>query len=146
MDATLISNQETLRDIARRFEVSKDALARHRRSHLPASLVKAHEAQEVAVADDLLSQARNLQARTLSILDAAEASGEHRVALSAIREARTNLEAMSRMAGELQERPATTLVSSEWVTLRTTLLEALVPYPEARASVSVRLLELGSSS
>ncbi len=53
---------------------------------------------------------------------------------------------MSRLARELQERPVDVLVSREWLTLRTAVLEALVPYPEARASVSVRLLELESSS
>jgi hypothetical protein len=145
MDAALISGQVTLRDIGRQFNVSKDALARHKRRHLPASLLKAHEAKEAAVAGDLLSQARNLHARTLSILDRAEASGEHRVALSAIREARANIELLGRLAGELQEGPVNILISSQWLTLRTAVLEALISYPEARASVSVRLLELGNS-
>jgi hypothetical protein len=145
MDAALISGQETLRDIARRFEVSKDALTRHKGRHLPALLVKAHEAEEAAVADDLLSQVEDLQARTLRILDAAEASGEYRVALSAMREARANIELLGRLAGERREQPVNILVSPEWFSLRTTVLDALAPYSEARASVALRLLELESS-
>jgi len=146
IDVALISSQEAIRVIARRFEVSKDALARHRRTHLPASLAKAYEAEEVAVADDLLSQVRDLQAHTLGILDSAKASSDHRVALSAIREARANIELLGRLAGELQELPVNILISSQWLALRTAVLEALGPYPEARVSVAVRLLELESSS
>ena len=50
-----ILRRESLRDIARQFGLSKDAVARHK-AHLPATLVKAQEAQEVARADSLLAQ------------------------------------------------------------------------------------------
>ena len=77
------------RAVADQFDVSKDAVLRHR-PHIPATLAKSQEAAEVAHADDLLGQVRSLQARALSILDAAEATEYLRTALGAIREARGN--------------------------------------------------------
>jgi hypothetical protein len=142
IETALISGAP-LRDIAGRYGVSKSALERHKADHLPAGLAKAREAEEAARADDLLSEVRGLQARTLAILESAEASGEHRTALAAIAEARRNLELLGKLAGELDERPVVNvLVSAEWITIRTVLLEALSPYPQASAAVAERLVEL----
>src|SRR5918999_5791955 len=70
------------------YRVSKDSLSRHKANHLPAKLVMAQAAEEVAQADTLLDQVRGLQRRALEILDKAEEAGELRTALAAIREAR----------------------------------------------------------
>ena len=142
IETALISGAP-LRDIAGRYGVSKSALERHKADHLPAGLAKAREAEEAARADDLLSHVRGLQGRTLAILEAAEASGEHRTALAAIAEARRNLELLGKLAGELDEHPVVNvLVSAEWITIRTVLLEALSPYPQASTAVAERLVEL----
>jgi hypothetical protein len=71
-----------LRTIADRFSVSKTALLRHEDNHLPAHLMKAKEAEEVACADGLLTQVRYLQDRTLVILTASEEAGALRTALA----------------------------------------------------------------
>ena len=125
------------------FAVSEQALRRHKGSHLPARLVMAEKAEEVAQADDLLTQMQDLQRRTLAILEAAESTNQHRTALSAIREARSNLELLAKLLGELDERPLTNiLVSAEWVSVRTAMMEALGPYQQARIAVAERLSEL----
>ena len=145
LEGTLVAGV-SLRTIADRFAISKTALIRHKDAHLPPSLLKAKEAREEARADDLLSEVRNLQDRTLAVLEAAEASGEHRTALAAIAEARRNLELLGKLAGELDEHPVVNvLVSAEWITIRTVLLEALSPYPQASAAVAERLVELEGS-
>jgi hypothetical protein len=90
------------RSVASLYDVSEAAVRRHKANHLPASLAKAQEAEEVAQADTLLEQMRDLQQRTLTILEAAEESQQHRTALAAIREARSNLEMLARLVGELQ--------------------------------------------
>lgn len=142
IDAALISGAP-LRDIAGRHGVSKSALERHKAGHLPAHLAKAREAGEVARADDLLSQVRYLQDRTLAILTASEDTGELRTALVAIREARGNLELLAKLLGELDDAPKVSiLVSAEWVAIRAAMMEALVPYPEARSAVADALLGL----
>jgi hypothetical protein len=109
---------------------------RHQENHIPATLAKAREAEEVAHADDLLSDVRSLQARTLAILEAAEETREHRIALAAIREARSNLELLAKLLGELDERPQVNiLVSPEWLELRAVIVGALEPFTDARGAV-----------
>ena len=68
--------------------------------------MKAHEVQEVAQADDLLSQVKDLRERALRVLGAAEEAGDLRAAMGAIREARGCLELLGRVTGELVEKHA----------------------------------------
>jgi hypothetical protein len=129
--------------LSAKYRVSEDALGRHKGKHVPAKLVAAQAAEEVAQADDLLDQVRDLQRRVLAILDKAEEAGELRTALGAIREARGNLELLAKLLGELDERPVThVLVSAEWVMVRTAMMETLGRYPEARVAVAERLSAL----
>lgn len=110
-------------------------MRRHHDRHLPATLSKAHEAEEVARADNLLDRVENLQARTLAILEAAEETGELRTALGAIREARSNVELLAKLLGELDERPVVNvvLIAPE---VRDAIVQALAPYGEARLAVA----------
>jgi hypothetical protein len=119
-----------------KYRVSKDSLSRHKANHLPARLVMAQAAEEVAQADTLLDQVRDLQRRALEILDKAEEAGELRTALGAIREARGNLELLAKLLGELDERPVVNLnLSPEWLELRAVIVAALEPHSEAREAV-----------
>lgn len=129
------------REIALQFGVSHMALHRHRAHHLPAHLARAHQAAQAAQADDLLAQARHLQAKALAILDRAERAGDLRTALAAIAQARGTLELLARLLGELDERPQTNILvtSPEWLALRGRLLSALDAYPEAKAAVAEAL-------
>ena len=94
----------SLRDLAGRYSVSKTALHRHKESHLPAKLVKAREAREIAKADSLLDQVIELRDKALSILDKAEQAGDLRTALQGVREAKGCLELLARLQRELQEQ------------------------------------------
>jgi hypothetical protein len=135
IDCALVGDASN-RAVASLYDVSEASVRRHKANHLPAKLVMAAKAEEVAQADDLLEQVRNLQARTLAILEAAEHTHQHRTALSAIREARGNLELLAKLLGELDERPVLNLhVSPEWLELRAVIVGALEPYSEARGAV-----------
>jgi hypothetical protein len=131
------------RSVAKQFTLSESSVYRHKTEHLPAHLLKAREVEEVARADDLLEQVRDLQTRAFDILERAEKTGDLRTALAAISQARGNLELLGKLAGELDDRPVVNvLLSPQWVVIRTTMLEALSAYPEARSAVSGRLLKL----
>lgn len=141
-----LAEQATLRVIARRFAVSEDALQRHKSEHIPAALSLAKEAESVA-ADDLLAQVIMLQAKTLRILETAEASGTMNVALGAVREARGNIELLAKLTHQLNDRPVLNiLIAPEWLQVRAALLEALGPYPDARVAVAGRLDALGDGT
>lgn len=140
IDQALATGSGTLRNIAKQFGLSAAALLRHKRDHLPAHVAKAQEAKEVASADSLLEQMRALQAKTLSILEAAT---DPRTALAAVQQARGNLQLAAELSGKLATQPTVNvLVSVEWMTIRSAVLDALLPFAEARAAVSARLLAL----
>jgi hypothetical protein len=135
IDETLVT-RAPYRSVAKRFGLSESAVYRHKTEHLPAHLLKAKEVEEVAQADDLLDQVRNLQAHALDILERAEKAGDLRTALAAISQARENLELLGKLAGELDERPVVNLnVSPEWIELRTVIVRALDAHPQARGTV-----------
>src|SRR5918999_6011080 len=135
IDRALVGDASN-RSVASLYDVSEAAVRRHKANHLPAKLVMAERAAEVAQADDLLGQMQDLQQRTLAILEAAESAKQHRTALSAIREARSNLELLAKLIGELDDRPQiNVLVSPEWLELRAVIVGALEPHSEARGAV-----------
>ena len=146
IDEALVSGS-ALSALSAKYRVSEDALGRHKANHLPAKLVMAQAAEEVAQADTLLGQVRSLQQRALDILDKAEEAGELRTALGAIREARGNLELLAKLLGELDDRPQiNVLVSPEWLELRAVIVGALDPHPEARGAVLAAIEGLGNGS
>ena len=136
----------SLRDLAGRYSISKTALHRHKDGHLPAKLVKAQEAREIAKADTLLDQVAGLRDKALSILAKAEQAGDLRTALQGVREAKGCLELLARLQGELQEQATVNiLINPQWLSLRTVILEALDRYPEARQAVARALREVESN-
>jgi hypothetical protein len=136
VDRALVEGVSAAEISGRYRTVGERAVRRHRSNHLPAKLVMAEKAAEVAQADNLLDQVGDLQRRALAILDMAEKAGELRTALSAIREARGNLELLAKLLGDLDERPVVNLnVSPEWLELRAVIVTALAPHPEALGAV-----------
>jgi hypothetical protein len=135
------------RSAASLYDVSEAAVRRHKANHLPAKLAMAEQAAEVTEASNLLAQVQDLQDRALAILDKAEGTGDLRTALSAIREARGNLELLAKLLGELDNRPVLNFhVSPEWLELRTVIVGALEPYSEARGAVLRALERPGNGS
>jgi hypothetical protein len=133
------------RSIAKRFGLSESAVYRHKTEHLPVHLSKARAANEVAQADNLLDQVRNLQGHALDILERAEKTGDLRTALAAISQARGNLELLGKLAGELDERPVVNLIlSPQWLELRTVIVGALEPHPAAHRAILRALESVGN--
>ncbi|MCF6096778.1 hypothetical protein L1766_07175 [Thermovorax subterraneus] len=134
---------ESLRNIAKHFSVNFTALYRHKEKHLPAELIKSHEAQEVAQASTLLEQITDLRDRALRILEKAEKAGKLKTALEGIKEARGCLELLAKLQGELaQEGTINITISPQWLEIRAVILKALEPYPEARIKLAEALKEV----
>jgi hypothetical protein len=110
-------------------------------------IAKAKEAEEVNRGESLLKQIKYLQMKALAILKTSEASGDLRTALKAIREARGNLELLAKLQGELaQEGSMNIVLSPSWISLRTVILKALEPYPEAKLQLAEKLREIDYES
>jgi hypothetical protein len=129
------------RRIASHYGVSERAVRHHLREHLPALLALARDAERASRADSLLDRIEALQSRLLAILEATEETHDHRVALSAIREARANLELIGEVTRELDRAGTINLaLNPEWLEIRGVIIAALEPHPAARDSV-LRALE-----
>ena len=114
-----IVRRESLRDVARQYGLSKDAVARHK-THLPAALVKAQAAQEVARADSLLAEVCRQEAlfdeldqTAKAIQESAAEESDRRGVLDAIgvrgslaHKRRPYMELRGRMTGELLDSQA----------------------------------------
>lgn len=94
-----------LRDIAGHFGVSRAALTRHK-AHIPEKLLKAHEIEEQASAENLLGELLKLKSKAEGILDAAENKGDLKTALTALKEVRDTLRLLFEVADykKLDER------------------------------------------
>ena len=89
------------RTVAERFEISPPSLYRHWQGHLPATLLKARDVQDVAHADNLMAQLQSLQQKALEILARAEGTGDLRSALAALRALRGTVELTAKLTGQM---------------------------------------------
>ncbi len=135
----LLLCSDSYRDIARQFDVSKDALARHKESHIPEELLKSSNVKEIAKADTLLDQLKEVREKTLSLLDKAESAADTRVygaPVAYLKEVREQIKLLAELEGRLAAQPQVNiLVNPEWIQLRTLIINALEPYPEAREAI-----------
>ena len=104
LDRELVANQRPYRSIAQDFAVSPDSVFRHQRDHLPKLLLQAEGAKDIAQADDLLAQLKQLNGKARELAAKAESAGDYRTALMAIRELTRLLELTAKLTGELDER------------------------------------------
>ena len=102
IDTALLSGQ-SLRVVASRFESSLGSVQRHK-EHVAPALALAHEAAEVADADDLLSKVRGLEADARRIGAAAEKAGDLRTALQGVREQTRIIELLVDLAARIADQ------------------------------------------
>jgi hypothetical protein len=142
INEALVIQKVANRRIAAQYDLSEQAIRRHR-EHIPEMLAQASRAEEVAQADSLLDRLEDLQRRTEAVLDEVEGTGNHFATLGAIREMRRNLELIGEVTKELNRQPTINLtLNPEYLELRSAILVALEPHPDAAESVSRAMLEI----
>jgi len=85
------------RAVAGQYGLAATSVERHRENHLPAKLLRAHQARELSTATELLHRALRYEQRAQRILDTAEEGGDLGMALRAITTARNTLALLVRM-------------------------------------------------
>jgi len=147
IDQALVNGEASTAVAARYFTVSGQPLGRmsvqrHKDEHLPLRLVKAAEQEDVRAALDITAQLKAINGASLQVLAAARSANDGELALKAVDRVLRQIELQAKLLGELDERPQLHLhLSPEWHQVRALLLEALAPYPEARAAVAARLVD-----
>ena len=143
IDTELATGHVVNRRIAARTGLAETSVRRHAANHLPATLVAAAEAEDVAHAIDVLGQLRAINAATLAVLADARKRGDGDLALKAVDRVQRQIELQAKLLGELEERPTVNvLVAPEWLQIRAALLDVLWAYPDARTAVAARLVAL----
>jgi transposase-like protein len=147
----------SVRNMAKKFGVSKDSLWRHRRGHMPQALVADLlqrgqptpidvEALKKEESESLLSNIVRQRREIYDLLQECRELGDARAAVGCHSQINANLKLAARCLGELQMGGATTvnnlLISPDYVRLRALLLKALRPYPEAVKAVAGALRQV----
>ena len=97
---TLLLENAPLRDIARQFSLSKDAVARHKESHVTARLASAHAAQEATDAGTIMDRLRALNAEVRSLLSEAKQAHNHELTLKVLARAESQLALEAKLLSE----------------------------------------------
>ncbi|EAQ34556.1 hypothetical protein NB311A_06046 [Nitrobacter sp. Nb-311A] len=149
------------RVLGERFGLSKDAILRHARNHLtPAQRAAILSAQKPAAIDlDALRTAESegliaslvaQRARLLVKADFAAEHGDIKGSVAAENAITANLTLVAKLLGQLVQvhdvRHTNLLVSPDYLKLRSTLIAALKPFPEAARAVGAALHRLESDA
>ena len=139
LDKAYLNNEISLQQYADKVGCAKPSVERHVKGHLPDALLKAKDIEDVANGDSLLEQLKNARKRTYSLLDKAEAAADTRVygaPVAYLKEIREQLKFIAELEGRLATQPTINFtLNTEWVELRTLIVVALDPYPEAKEAV-----------
>jgi hypothetical protein len=107
-------------------------------------MVKAQEQADVRHAIDVVTQLKAINGATLAILKEARDDKNGDLALKAVDRIQRQLELQSKLLGELNDGTTINItVNAEWLELRSLIVQAVQPYPEAREAVLEALSEPG---
>lgn len=109
----------TLESTAKIYGLTVAALQRHQKNHIPAQLIKAQGAQEVAAADSLMVRITALNTKAEDVYRRAIDADNLTAAIAAVREMRGITELYAKITGELQAQTVNNIIiMPEWVSLR----------------------------
>jgi hypothetical protein len=128
------------RTIANQYSVSKAAVQRHAKNHLPSHLVRSEKAKEIKEADSIIDAVYRLEAGAIRIQEEAEEQNDLKTALMAIREQVRLIKLKASLMGEItpQERSRTTINRIEKMDVKALLLD-----PNSRAAIELLASKAG---
>lgn len=97
INLALMAHESTYREIARRFNVSEDALWRHQREHLHWTWQESKELRAKMSTERLVERLDAMERLADEILADAAATHDNRLRLLVMREVRANVEALLRL-------------------------------------------------
>jgi hypothetical protein len=139
----------SVRALASRYKLHRDALYRHQKNHLPpqlrASLIAGPDLSidldklRETESQSLLANLVNLRGRLFSSLDVAEENGDGNMLARVAGQLHHNLEITGKLLGDLSSGHSSVtniLIAPQYVTMRIELVNALRPFPEAARAVA----------
>jgi len=134
-DAECIKGNLSREDYAKMVGCSSKSISRHL-LHIPQIVANSANAEIVTNADNLLDQIVYYESEARRFKEMAEADGNVNLALKAVDRALKCVEIYAKVRGIINDAPQITIINNpEWVELRTLIITALEPYPDARRAV-----------
>lgn len=140
--------------VARRYGLVPQTVNRHRRNHLDDDIEAARrqarldaiEQVEADTIEDAIEAATALRESNeicRAIIARAVDNQNDDTTIRALGELRRWVELQQKLIGQLDERPVVNvLMSPQWIQIRTTLMDALRPFPDARVAAARALEEI----
>lgn len=133
--------------IERDFPITRDALRRHRENHMSPTLiaVKNEQARQSTLAATAADRVASLLGKLEDLVERTHEERRESMLLAASRELRSAIELSAKLDGSLRPENQTTVqvlnlsTSPEWIEVRSRILQALAPFPEARIAVAEAL-------
>ncbi len=106
--------------------------------------VEKREEADIRTAIDVVGQLKAINGAALSVLKSARDANDGDLALKAIDRIQRQIELPAKLIGELQQEGTTNIIvnNPEWVQIRTALMVALTPFPDAAQAVAGTLVSL----
>jgi len=149
-----LTHRVPVRILARRFGLKPGTVHRHSRLHLSpatkAAILAAQKPSEVDLealqrseAEGLLAQLVTQRARLQQLSELSAELGDVRGAVAVERAVQGNLELVGRLLQQFtvvhETRSTSILISADYMQLRSTILRALAPFPDAMRAVAAAL-------
>jgi hypothetical protein len=101
---------DSYRTVAQRFDVSRDAVVRHRK-HLTVAIAKPLGSEQMSQSETLLGQLEDLRSESQRLEQKAERDGDYRAAIAAVREQCRIVELVAKLCGQLDARTETRILN-----------------------------------
>jgi hypothetical protein len=140
IDLALLAG-ESLRSIAERTGLSHSSISRHKQNCLPQDILQARISKKLLDGDFLVAKVSKLIRSLENVLDKAEEADKAMLVLATVREFRPTLELLAKFStrSKTETEQPDLKITAEFTVLRTTILAALQPFPQARVAVAAAL-------
>lgn len=133
-------------DVARRVGCSRSSIGRHFKNHLVKTVQTALQAEPMKDNGqdiDLMGELKVMYAKVKKLLAACDDDPNWKAQKAFHGEIRGYLELMGKFLGKLETGTTVNIiVTPVWVQMRTVIIQALEPFPEARIAVAKALTEI----
>lgn len=138
IEAAMLSPDLSIRDVAKRFQLTSSAVHRHKESHLPAAAIAKQLARDEERGQSLAEFWADLKRRAERLANEAQRDKDRKGETAAIRELSRLIDLGLRAASELRkpdQANAPLHQHKDWPGLVAALMSALAQYPDAFEAV-----------
>jgi len=137
LERKIVAGRITRTEAAARIGANPASVTRHMKNHVSALVRGEIIKSDGALALNVTAQIHETHDDVRAIITRAIRKGNDKLALKAIEVELKTIELAAKLSGQLDERPTLNLLlDARYAQLRETIIEKLMPYPEARLALA----------